>query len=429
MKKLNLLYCSFFAVLFMLSQFSIAATQNSLTKVIVSPSHKDWHYKLKEKASFEVRVFVDNIMIEDVEVKYAISEDMMPARKEGNVTLKKGVAKIDAGSMNKPGLLRCEVEVQIDGKPYKSMATVAYAPEQIKPTTTEPQDFTQFWTKALEDARQIPLDAKMTLLPEQCTSTVNVYHISFQNQRSGSRIYGMLAMPKAEGKYPAILMVPGAGVYKYGASTHWASQGFITLAIGIHGVPVNLDQQVYSDLTGGPLNGYWKANSDNKDNYYYKRVYLGCAKAIDFIYSLPEFDGNNLFTRGGSQGGALAITTAALDKRVKAVVSFYPALSDITGYAHGRAGGWPHFKSKEEITPEKLETTKYYDVVNFARHLTVPVFYAFGYNDLTCPPTTVYSVYNTITSPKELLLIRELGHTWIPEIDEKSFEWMKDQVK
>ena len=67
----------------------------------------------------------------------------------------------------------------------------------------------------------------------------------------------------------------------------------------------------------GPLAGYWNYNLDDKDRYYYKRVYLGCVSANDFITSLPQYDGTNLGVTGGSQGGALSIITAALDTRVK----------------------------------------------------------------------------------------------------------------
>lgn len=45
----------------------------------------------------------------------------------------------------------------------------------------------------------------------------------------------------------------------------------------------------------------------------------------------------------------MSIITAALDNRVKGLVSYYPALCDMVGYLHGRAGGWPHFLKDEKI--------------------------------------------------------------------------------
>ena len=100
---------------------------------------------------------------------------------------------------------------------------------------------------------------------------------------------------------------------------------------------------------------------------------------------------------------------------------YNPALSDLTGYLHGRAGGWPHmFNDSTHNTPAKIETSKYYDVVNFARHLTVPGFYSWGFNDVVCPPTSMYAAYNVITAPRTLFLAEETGHWTYPEQWEKA---------
>ena len=40
----------------------------------------------------------------------------------------------------------------------------------------------------------------------------------------------------------------------------------------------------------------------------------------------------------------------------------------MAGYLDNRAGGYPHFnKMNNMLTPAKVETLAYYDVVNFAR--------------------------------------------------------------
>ena len=77
----------------------------------------------------------------------------------------------------------------------------------------------------------------MDLIPERCTDKVDVYHISYGNI-NGTRMYGVLTMPKKEGKYPAILRVPGAGVHAMSGNVAWAAKGVIVLEIGIHGIPV-----------------------------------------------------------------------------------------------------------------------------------------------------------------------------------------------
>ena len=104
------------------------------------------------------------------------------------------------------------------------------------------------------------LNPTRTLLPERCTKDVNVYEVSFVNNRWGSRIYGILCLPVKPGKYPALLRVPGAGVRPYGGDVYTASKGAITLEIGVHGIPVTMEQNVYDRLLDGALNGYWDSN-------------------------------------------------------------------------------------------------------------------------------------------------------------------------
>lgn len=406
-----------------------AQPAEKLVKVAVSANRADWLYKTGENIKFDISVTTNNVPIKDVEIRYEISEDMMPPHVRETKVLKNGTTTIDASTMKKAGFLRCTVYAKYNGREYKGMATAGVEPEKIQPTTTLPDDFKAFWDKGKADLAKIPLDSRMTLIPEKCTDKINAYHISVQNI-NGSRVYGILYIPKAPGKYPAFLKVPGAGIRPYSGDANIASKGVITLEIGIHGIPVNLPAEVYNDLSRGALNGYWNFNLNNKDNYYYKRVYLGCIRAIDFIYSLPEFDGNNLVTYGGSQGGALSIVTSALDSRVKGLLAFFPALCDLTGYLHKRAGGWPHmFNNPAYNTTENIETSRYYDVVNFARHINIPGFYSFGFNDIVCPPTSMYSAYNVINAPKELMLVQETGHYSFPEQWDAYTKWALNFLK
>ncbi len=219
-----------------------------------------------------------------------------------------------------------------------------------------------------------------------------------------------------------------------GHALELAGKGFITLQVGIHGIPVDLPAEVYDALLAGAFNsgrGYTAFNLDDPDRYYYRRVYLGCLRANDFLVSDPKWDGKNLVVTGGSQGGALTITTAGLDPRVTALAPYYPALSDMAGYLKGRAGGWPHlFKDEKDghRTPAKIRTAAYYDVVNFARRVKAPGLYSWGWNDEVCPPTSTYAAYNVVTAPKELLLAVETGHFTVPEQTEKVDRWIEAQV-
>lgn len=400
-----------------------------LYKLSVYPEDGQWNRKPGEKVKFSVNLFRCDVSEGDIELSYDISEDMMTPHKSGKVKLKNGRGTIEGGTMKQPGFLRCRVSMKKDGRDYEGMGTVGFAPEKLLPVTRQPADFKDFWEKAVADARKWDLEPMMTLMPERCTSKVKVYHVSWINNDWGSRMYGILSMPAAEGRYPAVLKLPGAGVRGYNGDITHAEKGFIVLEVGVHGIPVNQPAEVYAGLYNGALKRYHSFNMEDRDRYYYKRIFTGCVRGIDFIEQLPEYNGC-LATFGGSQGGGLSIIIAGLDKRVKGLVSYYPAMSDMAGYTAGRAGGWPHtLKDKKYHTPQILNTLAYFDVSSFAREVNVPGFYTFGYNDMVCPPTTTMSVYNVIDAPKELRIAETTAHYAYAEQGAAAWNWVMDFLR
>lgn len=402
-------------------------------KVLVAPEHSNWVYKTGEKVKFNIAVYQNGKPIEDVKIRYEIGPEKMPPRKKGYTIARKGKITLSSSGLQEPGFLRCTVYAEVNRKEYRGIATAGFSPELINPTVTEPADFDQFWTQALRESFQVPPDIKMTLMPERCTEKVDVYQVSAQNFRLGSRIYGILCVPKAKGTYPAILQLPGAGIRPYYGDIDTAEKGFITLQIGIHGIPLDLEPDVYASLASGALNNYPSLNASSKDQFYYKRVIMGCIRANDILYNIPQFDGRNLAVMGGSQGGALAIATAALDPRVRWMGVLYPSFSDINGTLHGRAGGSPYLLKNDEgkLEPREgvIESLAYYDAVNFAKRLKTPGYYTWGYNDESCPPTGMYAVYNSISAKKELHLQLNFGHWYSNEHRATVLDWLTNNLK
>ena len=407
-----------------------AWAQPSVTKVqlIMVPNHADALYRTGEQAKVKLIALDCGMALNDVTIDYEISEDVMPAHEKKSVKLKGNEVTIPVGTMKTPGYVRVKAEVKHEGKVYTSYVTMGFDAEKLMPVVKMPEDFDAFWETSLDMLKAVELRPKMELLADRCTDKVNVYHVSYANI-GGTRMYGMLTMPKAEGKYPAILRLPGAGVGEKSGDIYHAEQGVIVLELGIHGIPVNMTGSVYSDLAKGALANYNSINNEDKYNYYYRRVYLGCVKGVDFLLSLPECSGK-IGTLGGSQGGALSIVTSRLDSRVAATAIYFPALSDQEGYIAGRAGCWPHvFKNKANRTKERIETLRYYDAANFARGLKAPVYFAYGYNDLTCPPTATRATYNAITAPKTLNIGENIGHWLYPEQNSAMWKWIIDELK
>jgi cephalosporin-C deacetylase len=421
-------------IFLIINQYSQAQTTPAPMKYIefiLTPDKPDWIYQTSENANIKVYLLKNNVPLENIEISYEVGSEMLPPTEKGTVTTKNGSAVINIGTCKIAGFRQCKVSASIEGHKYTDLIKVAYSPQEIKPTVILPDDFIAFWDKAKAENAAIPTESKSTYLPEYSTSTTDVFLVSIQNYRIGQHIYGYLCKPKAEGKYPVILIPPGAGIKQQTPSTFYAEQGFISLSTEIHGISPLLSPQQYEDINNA-FGEYMYNGIDDPDRYYYKRVYLGCVRAIDFLCSLPEFDGENIAVTGGSQGGALSIITAALDNRVKCLAAFYPALCDLTGYLNGRAGGWPNLFSPQsrdnKPNKEKLTTLSYYDVVNFARQIKVPGFYSWGFNDNTCPPTSVYAAINSIVAPKQIQTEPITGHWRFPETNQKSIDWIKKQL-
>lgn len=396
--------------------------------VSVTPDHKDWTYKVGEKATFTVCVMKSGTLLDNAEVYYEMGPEMYPTEKK-TMTLKDGTTTI-SGKMQKPGFMRLTVTAKVKGKEYKAWSTAAFSPEKIEAQAQCPKDFDEFWTKALEEARWTALEPTLEFLPDRSSPEVNTYHVSFQNDRWGRRVYGILNVPTKPGKYPAILKVPGAGVRPYGGDAGLCKKGVIVLEIGIHGIPVTKEQAYYDNLFTAALADYWTHGSNNRDRSYYKHVVTGCVRAIDFLDTRSEWDHKNLGVCGSSQGGFLSIATAALDKRVSCYAPVHAAMCDHEASLKKIACGWPHmFYNVSNPDPAEVSCMRYYDGVNFARRITVPGWFSFGYNDDVVAPTSMYATYNAVTAEKTLSPYQMTAHFWYEEQYEEWFDFLLNQFK
>jgi len=407
------------------------------------PDHADWLYTTGEKAKVEV-TFCKYGIPQNAELSYEIGPDMLPATSRGRVTLRNGRAVIDMGTMRQPGFLDLRMKATVDGKTYEHHVKVGFSPERLKPYTQNPADFDDFWKNNVEEARrEVPngkLLAKCEKVDKYSTDDVDCFLLKLRTDRRHS-VYGYLTVPRgalnsSQGeKFPVVLCPPGAGIktIKEPMRNHYyAKNGFIRLEMEIHGLNPEMTDEQFKEIASAfsGENGYLENGLDNRDNYYMKHVYVACVRALDYLCSLPEWDGRHVFVQGGSQGGALSLITAGLDERVTACVANHPALSDMAGYAdEGRAGGYPHFNRENQmLTPQKIQTLQYFDVVNFARRIGCPVYMTWGYNDNVCPPTTSYIVWNLITAPKESLVTPINEHWTTADTNYGQMLWLKNKM-
>lgn len=399
------------------------------------PDHADWLYQTGENAKVEVS-FCKYGIPRDGELKYSIGNDMLQPDKHGSVKLKNGRAVINMGTKKTPGFRDMKLSVSLDGKTYEHHIKVGFSVDKIKPYTQEPQDFRTFWQKNVEELKQVPMSYTKELYKDYCTDKIDCYLVKLQIDKMGHSMYGFLFYPKnaQPGKHPVVLCPPGAGIKTIKdpmRNKYYAENGFVRFEVEIHGLDPRISSETFGEISRAfnDRNGGYLANGlENKDIYYMKHVYVGLVRCIDFLTSLPEWDGKNVAVQGGSQGGALAIIAAGLDSRVTQCVANHPALSDMAGYAaKGGTGGYPHFCRQPQILSNKdcLNTLAYFDVVNFARYVKAPTYLTWGYNDVTCPPTTSYAVWNTLKCTKESLLTPINEHWTTTETNRGQMEWIK----
>ena len=404
---------------------------------VTVPDHDDWLYRAGEKARVEVQLYKYGIP-QDATVNYEIADDMLAADRKGEVVMKHGRAVIDMGTRNTPGFRDLRLSAVVDGKKYVHHVKVGFSVDEIRPFTREPADFIDFWNRNIEDMRAVPLSYTKEKAEEYCTDKIDCYLLKIRLNKQNQSVYAYLFYPKnaQKGSCPVVLCPPGAGIktikeplrHKY-----YAEHGFIRMEIEIHGLDPRLPKETFDDITkafNGRENGYLYNGLQDPDRYYMKRVYLSLIRCLDLLTALPEWDGRNLIVQGGSQGGALAIVAAGLDRRVTQCIVNHPALSDMAAYSAGRTGGYPHFNKVDGMfTDRNMRTMAYYDVVNFARHVTADVYMTWGYNDNTCPPTTSYAVWNTFTCPKEALITPINEHWTSDDTEYRQMEWVLKKLR
>ena len=414
-------------------------------QVVAMPNHADSRYAVGQTATLRISAQEGGVPLNDTKVYYKVGPEMLLPAGRYSVSFVDGEAVIALGTMQEPGFLACQYEfVTVDGKKYSDLVKLAFSPEQIKTFTPMPKDFGQFWQKALKEARKTDLEPEYFDVPD-ATNDKFITKLVRLHVGKDKWMQGYLTLPRSgyhpigEGGgrgFPVVLCPPGAGSQKIYPSDYFPSKGCIYLKIEIHDNDQRLADDEYNKMRQAKCDGYMRRGMADKDTYYYKDVYVGCARAVDFLCSLSEWDGKNVIVSGGSQGGALTIVTAALNEKVTCCAPFYPALCDLTGFLHHRAGGWPKFFSgfykdgRIDVPQEQaVETLQYFDVVNFARLLKVPTFMSWGYNDDTCSPTSVWAAWNEIGSPKVSDITPSSGHWRFPVSQDRCQEWIEQQIK
>lgn len=302
-----------------------------------------------------------------------------------------------------------------------------------------PNDMEAYWDRALEEMRNV--EANVELVPHSLNAPhAECFDLYFTGV-GGSRVHAKYLRPKNapeqdQNGRPAVLMFHGYS----GNSGDWADklnyvgQGFCVAALdcrGQGGLSENIEGVKGNTLRGHIIRGL----DDAPEKLYFRQVYLDTAQLAGIVMNLPEVDANRVGATGGSQGGALTLTCAALEPRIKRAAPVYPFLCDyqrvwemdlaVGAYEELRTY-LRQFDPLHEREAEIFTRLGYIDNQHLAHRIRARVLMGVGLMDTICPPSTQFAAYNKITAPKDLLIYPDYGHEGLPGCNDRIFDFMAE---
>ena len=240
-------------------------------------------------------------------------------------------------------------------------------------------------------------------------------------------VTGYLSRPKfrsQEGrKFPALLEVDGYGCGRMRPYDGGMGQREIMLHINAHGFELGKDLQYYQDFNKSICDGNWsyafspKQNASH-DTAYFNGMALRVMRALEYLKTIPEWDGKTLKVNGGSQGGLQAIWAAGLDPDVTCCRSAITWCCDMGGEKMGRIRGAWYIQGTDVL--------RYYDPINHVKRinpaceLQIP---RAGLGDYTCPPIGLWMLYDKAPCHKKSIhWIQGSSHGYVPPPPYQEFD-------
>lgn len=300
-------------------------------------------------------------------------------------------------------------------------------------TNPKPADFDTYWDQAVAEMRGI--DAKIEIKPATFqTKFSRCSHLTFTGV-NGARIHAKLLQPQeAANPHPAVLMFHGYS----GNSGDWMDKlgyvaaGYTVAALDCRGQG-GLSEDV-GGIKGNTLKGHIiRGLDDDPKNMLYRQIFLDTAQLAHIIMEMPDVDENRVGATGGSQGGALTLACAALERRIKLAAPVFPFLCDykrvwemdLAKDAYGELVDYFRlFDPRHEREDEIFTKLGYIDVQYLCPRIEAEVMMSIGLADEICPPSTQYAAFNKIQSTKSVELYPDFGHEDLRGHKDRIFQFL-----
>lgn len=405
MKKTVVFLSVIASVLLAAAEFDIKVTSTSKTGVV----------KAGEKVTVSAVALCDGksvpagytLRVQRWDDGKGVKNESLPAEKEYKTVLERNAPGWSYVTFNL--LDKSKKEIKSKNRVIRVGTGIVLGLDKIAPARKEPADFDAFWNAAKAELAGVPLKVL-----EMKKVSANRTHEFFDVKvacAGPKPVSGYLSKPLDRSrKYPVILMLHGAGV-----ATSYKSNypGAIAFNVNAHGILNGQPAKYYADLKNGALKGYPLFNNGNRDKIYFRYMFLRVLRALEFLRTVPEWNGKDIIVSGSSQGGAQTVFAAGMDPSVTFAIVTVPAMADISGCLapYKRNSGWPKPYRNTPKDSGRVSAWDYYDGVNFARRIKCRIYVSTGLIDTTCPPTAVHCLFNQIPSKEKSIEIhRDMGH-------------------
>jgi cephalosporin-C deacetylase-like acetyl esterase/lysophospholipase L1-like esterase len=369
-----------------------AADAPAAPPITLTPYKPSGIYRLGEPVGWKVQVSPG--AHPDGDYTFTAKKNNFDVIKTGTLNLAGGSAAIEL-TLNEPAMVYVEVS-QAKEKPI--VVGAAVAPEKLQPVVPKPADFDSFWRSKIKLLHAVP--ANPVLTPKDSDKPGVEYATITMDHIDGKHVHGQLAKPARSGKFPGLVIFQWASP-PYPLQKAWvtdrAAEGWLALNIEPHDVLPDQPPAYYEALPP-ELKKYQNIGRNDRDKNYFLQMYLADYRAIEYLASRPDWNGQTLVVSGTSMGGQQSLCAAGLNPKVTALIVNEPAGADSNGPLHGRASGYPNWPSDD---PQIMRTAQYFDTVNCAMHIKVPSLVAMGFVDVTAPPVGIFTAFNQIQAPKQ----------------------------
>jgi cephalosporin-C deacetylase len=281
---------------------------------------------------------------------------------------------------------------------------------EYRPDLVVPPDLDAFWAETLaglgSDASYERVDSGLV--------TVETYDVTLTGF-GGDPVRAWLHLPAAalrDGPLPGVVQYQGYNGGRGLPHEHvfWATAGYAHLVVDTRGQGSGWSTGATGDPGGsGPAQpGFLTRGIDDPHSYYYRRVYADAVGALEALRGHDLVDAGRVAVAGGSQGGGIAISVAALaPSSVAAAMPDVPFLCDFRRAA-SVAQTEPYLELVRYLAAHRdrvdaaFSTLSYLDAAVLARQATAPALFSVALMDATCPPSTVFAAYNAWAGPRDI---------------------------